>query len=97
MKTKLQTCYICVESLGLSHACSLIGGSVSVSSYGPRLVDSVGLLVVPLTPLAPEIFPPLFHMIPQALPNVWLWVSASVSIRSWVDTLRRQLCSLLQA
>ena len=45
MKTKLQSCYICAEDLGQSHAGSLVGGSVSVA----RLVDSVGFLMVSLT------------------------------------------------
>ena len=45
------------EILCQSHAGSLVGGSVSVSPYGPRLVDSVGFLVVSLTPLAPTILP----------------------------------------
>ena len=38
--------------LGLAPTCSLVGGSVSVSPHGSRLVDSVGLLVVSLTLLA---------------------------------------------
>jgi hypothetical protein len=52
MKTQLYSCYICAEVLGPSHACSLVGGSVSVGPYGPRLVDSVGFLMVSLAPLA---------------------------------------------
>ena len=44
--------------LGQSHIGSLVVGSVSVSPYEPRLVDSVGFLVVSLTPLAPTILPP---------------------------------------
>ena len=47
MKTELHSCYICAEGLGLSHECSLVGGSVSESLYGPRLVDSVGFLWCP--------------------------------------------------
>ena len=34
------------EELCLSHTCSLLSGSSSVSPYGPRLVDSVGFPVV---------------------------------------------------
>ena len=49
MKTKLHIYYICVEGLGLSHACSLVHGSVSVSPYGSRLVEAVGFLVVSFT------------------------------------------------
>jgi hypothetical protein len=71
MKTKLYNSYICAEGLGLSHAGSLVCGSVSVNPYGPRLVDSIGFLVVSLTPLVPMILlPPLFRGIPQALTNV---------------------------
>jgi hypothetical protein len=51
MKTKLNTCYKCVGGLDPAPECSLAGDSVSVSSHGPRVVDSVGFLVVPLTSL----------------------------------------------
>ena len=40
MKTKLNICYKCVGSLGSAPECFLVGGSVSVSPHGPRLVDS---------------------------------------------------------
>ena len=56
MKTKLHNYYTCEDLL--VHVCSLVGGSVSVSPYGPRLVDSVGFLVVSLTILSPTILPP---------------------------------------
>ena len=57
MKTKLYICYICAENLGQSYACSLVGGSVSVRPYRPRLVASVGFLMVSMTLLAPMILP----------------------------------------
>jgi hypothetical protein len=57
MMTKLHKCYIHVEGLLLSYACSLLGGSVSVISYGPRLFDSVGFLVVALTSLGVSLLP----------------------------------------
>ena len=61
MKTKLYNCDICVQGLGQSHAGSLVGGgSVSVSPYGPKLVDSVDFLMVFLIRLAPKILPPSF-------------------------------------
>ena len=44
---------------------SLVGGSV-LCSYEPRLVDSVGFLVVSLTPLAPKI---LLHPLPKDSPS----------------------------
>ena len=43
--------------LGAAPVCSLVGGLVSVSPHWPMLADSVGLLVVSLTPLAPLILP----------------------------------------
>ena len=52
MKTKLHTCHKCVRGLGSAPACSLLGGSVSMSPHRPRVVDSVGLFMVSLTPLA---------------------------------------------
>jgi hypothetical protein len=59
MKTKLHICYKCVEVLGPAPACPFIGGSVSVNLHGPRLVDSVGLLVESLSPPAPSILSPI--------------------------------------
>jgi hypothetical protein len=72
MKTKLSKCNIYAESLGQIHAWSLDDRSVSGGPYRPRLVDSVGFCYVP--------DPFFLHRITQALPSVWLWVSASVSI-----------------
>jgi hypothetical protein len=46
---KLCIGYKCVGGLGPAHTCSLVGGLVFVSPHQPRLVDSVGLLVVSLT------------------------------------------------
>ena len=57
MKTKLHICYKCVGGLGSGHVQSLFGGPVSVSLHGPRLVYSVGLLVMSLTPLASSFLP----------------------------------------
>jgi hypothetical protein len=53
MKTKLHNCYRQVKGLGLSYAHSLVGDSVSVILYGPKIVDSAGFLGVSLIPLAP--------------------------------------------
>jgi hypothetical protein len=50
--------------LGLSRACSLVGGSVTVTLYGLRLADSV-LCLVSLTPLVLLFFLPSFNMFPQ--------------------------------
>ena len=64
MKTKLHICYICVGGIGLFYSCSVASDSVSVSPYGSRLVDFVGLVVVTLTSLAPLILP-----LPQDSPS----------------------------
>ena len=45
MKTELHNCYIFTDGQGLSHACSLVGGSVSLSPYEPWLVGSVGCVL----------------------------------------------------
>lgn len=58
-------CYKCVGGLGPDHECSLLSGLVSVGPSGPGLVDSVGLLVVSLTPVAPSI---LLLILPQDFP-----------------------------
>ena len=58
MKSQLHNCYICEEGRG-SIPCIVCGSQFRfVSLSGPRLVDSVGFLVVSLTPLAPPILPP---------------------------------------
>lgn len=62
MKTKWHTPYICVGVLGLSHACSLVGVSVSVSPYG--LFDSIGFLMISLTSCFLQYLFFLFHKIP---------------------------------
>jgi hypothetical protein len=56
MNTKLLICYIWVGHLSRAHACSLLGGLVSVSPHGPILVASV-VLVVSLTSEFPSVFP----------------------------------------
>ena len=83
MKTKQNICYIYVGGLGSAQACLSVCGSVSVSSHELRLVDSVGLLVVSLTPLALGI-----HKTFCSLPNVWLWISTSASLSLWMKPLR---------
>jgi hypothetical protein len=48
---------------------SMVGGSVSVSPHEPKLVDSVGLLEVSLTPLTDSI---LYATLPQvSLRSTW--------------------------
>jgi hypothetical protein len=59
MKTKLDNSSICVEGLDQSHAWSLVDSSVSVKPGEFKLVNSVSILVLSLTPLAPTILLPL--------------------------------------
>jgi hypothetical protein len=54
--------------------------SVFESLHGHKSVDSVGLLVVALTPLAPSFLPPILLQDSPSSAIVWLQVSASVSI-----------------
>ena len=61
----------------------LHGGSVSVSLHKLRVVESVGLLMVSLTPLT---------SIGSPLPDVWLYLCETVSNHCWLKPLRRQLC-----
>lgn len=50
MRSKLHICYTPVGDLGLSHACTPVGGSVSASPCRPSLVNSAGSLVGVLDP-----------------------------------------------
>jgi hypothetical protein len=54
------------RGLGLALACSLVGGPGSVRLHDFRLVDSVGLLVVSLTPPACQL---LSLTLPQDSPG----------------------------
>lgn len=48
--------------------------------------DSVGHnLLLSFTHLVPTILHPIFCGVPQALSNVWLWVSVSVPVSYWKD------------
>jgi hypothetical protein len=67
MKNKLGNHYICAEDLDLSHTYCPIDSSISVGPCEPRLVDSVGFLVVSLNSLPPS---SPSSRIPQAQPNV---------------------------
>lgn len=66
--------------------------SVSGNPYQARLTVSVGVHVVSLTTMAPTTLLPLFFRIPQALVNVWMWFSASVSISCLMKPLSWWLC-----
>jgi hypothetical protein len=66
MKTMVSICYVCVRGLDLSHACSFVGGSVSVNPYVFMLVDAVGFPVLFLILLAHLI---LLPALPQGSPS----------------------------
>jgi len=65
MKVKLHICSKCVGGLGLPPESFLVGGRLSVSPHGPRLVYSVGLLTVSLTLQLTQFSLPLFHRFPE--------------------------------
>ena len=67
---KLYNCNIQVQGLGQAHAGSLVGGSVSVSLYEPRLVDSVFFYIISFTHLALIILLPLLLQDSPAPPNI---------------------------
>ena len=54
-KTNLHTCIMYTDGLGLSHAGSLVVVFISESLFEPRLIGSIGFLVVPFIPLTPII------------------------------------------
>jgi hypothetical protein len=58
MDTELHVCYICAEGLHPVRVSCLVGGSVSESYPGPRLVESVGLPVELLSNSGSSISPP---------------------------------------
>lgn len=83
----LHTVIVCADIFtGQTHIdYSLVNSSISVCLFEPRIVDSVSFLVVYLTFLDPTILTTTLHTLPllqgsQALPNVSLWFSKSVSI-----------------
>ena len=62
-RTKLHNCDIYAEGLGQSHAGAPVVDSVPVSSYEPRLADSVSFLVVSLDPVASTVWKSKFLML----------------------------------
>lgn len=65
---------VCVGGwyLGSASVCSLVGGLVSESPQGSRLVGSVDLPVEFQFASGPQSFPQLFHESPQVPSNAWL-------------------------
>jgi len=79
------------NGLGPAPTCSLVGVSDLLSSRGLRLVDSMGLVVVSLTPLTYSLLSPT----PPRTPKLSLMLgcgSLHVSIHCWMKPLRGQLC-----
>lgn len=60
MKTSLHIFYKYVRGLGTNFACSLVGDPLSVSLFGPKLIDFV-CFVVSLTPLIVQFYFSVFH------------------------------------
>lgn len=75
METELHTCCICAGGLVPDHVGSLVGGSVSESSQGSRLVDSAGFSGGgdSYTLEGFQSFPVFFRKSPGPSSNVWLW------------------------
>ena len=75
MKTKLHICYICAGILVQPlYALWLVGQSLG--SQGSRLVDSVGLLVESLSPLASSVLPSTLPQDFLSSVQCWPWVFA---------------------
>jgi hypothetical protein len=79
VEIKLYICYICARDLHLACICSLVGGSVSESSQGSRLVGPVVLSVEFLSSSELSVFLPNSSV--RVLTSVQcLAVSVSVSV-----------------
>ena len=92
IKTKLHIDGKCVFSLGQPPACCLVVSTTSVSSSSPRLVYSVGILVLSLSHPTCSL---LSTTLPQDSPcSTWylVWAYASNSISFRIKPLMRQLC-----
>jgi hypothetical protein len=93
MKTKLYICYKW-KGLGPAPACSLVDGSVSTSHHRPKFVDSVGHLVVSLSP---PVYLILYVTLPQdTLSSIWcLVMGLCIHVHLLLDEpLRRQVCQV---
>lgn len=90
IKIKLLIWYICAGGPGPACARSLFGASVSGSSEGSRLADSVGLPMETLSSSDFSIFLPLFYNTHWATSIAWVCVCASFPIDCLLEPLRRQ-------
>ena len=66
-----------------AHVCTLVGGSSLGSLKGPGLLILLVFLWSPYPLWVPQSFLKLFHKTLWSPYNVWLWVSASVSVSCW--------------
>ena len=84
--TKL--CIYNIYALDLAQTHRVFVTSVTVRSYEPCLVDSVGpVVVVPLITLVSAILPHPLLRVPLALPSVWIQISVSAPIICWAMPL----------
>lgn len=81
MKTKLHNSYICAVGLGLSYACSLVGSSISMSTYVLTVVYYTVFFWHILNPSGSLFTPHAFHRIHQAPLRVCLWVCLYICLK----------------
>lgn len=90
-QSKLHNCQMYREGLNWSYAGSLVAGSDSVGSYDKNYLFLLDFMWNPRPIWLLFSFLTLFRRIPQAQDNVWLWVSAFVSLSYWMNVLWWQL------
>ena len=77
IQTELHVSYLCVRGRNPDHVCSFIGGSISESSQGSKLVDSFGFLGEFLSHAGHLLLPPTF---PQESPTSFHCLAVGVCI-----------------
>ena len=80
-------------SLGSAPECSLVGGSVSVSPHGPRLVDSRSPCGDFATSGIAQFYTPLVHKALWAPPDVWLWTVREYPLPFYPERLFKETTS----
>ena len=89
MKTKLLICsYVCTRGLGAARMPYLVYNSESGNPQGSRLLGTFGLPVEPFLLSGPSVFLQLFLKTFLTPSNIQLWLSAPLSISSWLQLLR---------
>lgn len=99
MKIEPHICYICAGSGAWpslpARVCYLVGSSVSENSQRSRLVESVSLFVLSLSPSGLLLLPPFSHKSSNLYPMFGCDIKqcfAFVSVSCCVQPLRGQLC-----